>query len=146
MGLNENKIAQKKQEKLSLKETIAGHRMLWDRLAVTGGDSKELALRDIGETRAINGDCYACQQSKENSTYDGLACSICVFDWPGGSCNANGGLWYMWAEADDIVKRSALAREIRDVPLKQLVKKALINEALDAADALIQEAKEEVNA
>ena len=64
--------------------------------------------------------CFACEYAQELSDYN--ACRHCPLIWPNNNpCREFRGLYAQWCEEHPI-KRTKLAAQIRDLPVKQGVK------------------------
>ena len=96
------------------------HKRLWDILAQTGGDSKQEALKTMGETDFPVMRCYACSAKAESALYEEHECPLdCPLNWEEfskGPC-FEGGLYDEWAWANTKEKRKRIAALIRDLPL-----------------------------
>ena len=55
-----------------MNENEKNHRLLWNELARTGGDDKEVAFRKLG-LEIVDGHCFACKNAS--------SCEFCPINW-----------------------------------------------------------------
>lgn len=107
-------------KELTIKETIRLHRILWDRLTKTGGNSKQDAFQECPELRGLHSNfyCFACERAEQNNE----RCEQCIFEWFKGSsdgCYFPTSAWEKWKAVETIQERKKYAAIIRDLPLKK---------------------------
>ncbi|MBP2663523.1 MAG: hypothetical protein H6Q71_1471 [Firmicutes bacterium] len=88
------------------------HKALWNWLADNPDKRKQ---QWPGWQCYAMGDCFACE-------YDyllGDSCINCPLVWPGKFCNGDSnGLFIKWSRTNDLQKRSELAKQIANLPVK----------------------------
>lgn len=96
----------------------SGHKALWNWLA----DNPNKDKRDWPgwEQFCATDDCFACEYVGQGGC-PGMNCGRkCSLIWPDGTCGKNIGLFHQWEDAEGIFKkRSALAAQIRDLPVRE---------------------------
>lgn len=109
---------------------------LWIELSISGSGGKEstLAYEKYRISRDINR-CPLCTYTKEMSggrlhNEEGYlrhkTCKeFCLKEWPGGSCVGQSffGLYKLWVHGDTVTDRRKYAKQIYDLPMKNLESK-----------------------
>jgi hypothetical protein len=93
---------------------IFAHRLLWDWLA----KHPDMEKKDwpgwghnSGQYAPVQLQCFPCEWSE--------GCDSCLLVWPGGVCVRNKSLFYLWNYEEDPTRRAELARQIRDLPVRE---------------------------
>ena len=111
---------------MNLTEMLKGHRTMWDWLVKHPRSTKKgwytlnLHYPDIHEIRNYTY-CFPCAYAKGN-------CVHCPMKWDR-TCNRFRSVYHKWYYATSIITKIELAKQIRDVPLKQWAAKQLLKES-----------------
>lgn len=116
--------------KLTKDEAVRLHRELWGWLAENPNRSKADWPRwecNGGDVEHLHSECFACEYV--NGQVDPAMCGVCPLVWPGGMCQITGqtspsedddsGLFDRWNLEDDTDERAKLAKQIRDLPVRE---------------------------
>jgi hypothetical protein len=75
-----------------------------------------------GKYQWVTSECFACEWSALGR-WEAIFCPECLLVWPTATCAVDADdLFSLWENEEDPTKRAELARQIRDLPIREDVK------------------------
>lgn len=128
--------------KLTLKEVVDNHKVLWTWLADESLKRKRKVEKheyfiehEICYPNVPYEQCYCCEYVVQNSLKG--ECENCPLSWGSVACFRGKALFIKWLGEDNYIKAAELARQIANLPLKKKYVKQYIKECRESRDVKI---------